>query len=237
MYVPALADSRSGESGHRAYQHPQRIREGIYSVEVDRFSHLVIYTSIRCLMLGRGDLWQRFNTGDNLLFRDADFCCPAKSELFRTLSGIGNADAEALVGRLILACRRPLEGAPLLQDIIGPNGKVLPLSAIETRRSRGRDVRGRCCRERGAVAACGSRRSCRGAGEHKPCMAIRYGGGCGVEGEGRSRGTKESRRRGCTVEGGSRSRGTEESGRRGSAIEGGRLKPRHGRKRKKRQCD
>ena len=53
MYVPALAGTRSGEVGLPAYQHPQRIREGTYNAEVDRFSHLVIYTAIRCLMVGR----------------------------------------------------------------------------------------------------------------------------------------------------------------------------------------
>src|SRR5262245_12338676 len=37
MYVPALAGNRSGEVGHPNYQHPQRLREGIYSREVDRF--------------------------------------------------------------------------------------------------------------------------------------------------------------------------------------------------------
>ena len=53
MYVPALAGTRSGEVGHPAYQHPQRLREGTYNAEVDRFSHLAIYCGIRCLMLGR----------------------------------------------------------------------------------------------------------------------------------------------------------------------------------------
>jgi hypothetical protein len=42
MYVPALAGQRSGELGHPAYQHPQRLREGTYNAEVDRFSHLAI---------------------------------------------------------------------------------------------------------------------------------------------------------------------------------------------------
>ena len=52
MHVPALAGTRSGEVGHPAYQHPQRLREGTYNAEVDRFSHLAIYTAIRCLMAG-----------------------------------------------------------------------------------------------------------------------------------------------------------------------------------------
>src|SRR5438874_3709168 len=44
MFVPALASKKSGEVGHPNYQHPQRLREGIYSAEADRFPHLVIYT-------------------------------------------------------------------------------------------------------------------------------------------------------------------------------------------------
>src|SRR5262249_8155880 len=36
MWVPALADKKSGEVGHPAYQHPQRLQQGTYSAEVDR---------------------------------------------------------------------------------------------------------------------------------------------------------------------------------------------------------
>ena len=133
MYVPALADTPSGELGHPAYQHPQRLREGTYNAEVDRFSHLAIYTAIRCLMIGRGQLWQRFNNGDNLLFREADFKQPATSDLFGALWELRDADVRALAGRLILACRRPLDQTPLLGEIL-VNGKVLPLSWKEESR-------------------------------------------------------------------------------------------------------
>ena len=85
MYVPSLAGRPSGEVGHPAYQHPHRLREGTYSGEVDRFSHLAIYCAVRCLKVGRRELWQRFNNGDNLLFRESDFRNPGESELFRTL--------------------------------------------------------------------------------------------------------------------------------------------------------
>jgi hypothetical protein len=45
MFVPALARSPSGELGHPAYQHPEHLRSGTYSLEVDRFPHLVICTA------------------------------------------------------------------------------------------------------------------------------------------------------------------------------------------------
>ena len=129
MYVPALAGTRSGEVGHPAYQHPQRLREGTYSVEVDRFSHLAIYCGIRCLMLGRRELWQRFNNGDNLLFREEDFRNPGESKLFRILwKNVLDSDTRALVGRVVLACGTRLEEVPLL-DEVATDGKVLPLTS------------------------------------------------------------------------------------------------------------
>ena len=57
-WVPSLARQKSGEVGHPAYQHPQRAAERIYSVDVDRFSHLVIYTALRGLMVGGAPLWE-----------------------------------------------------------------------------------------------------------------------------------------------------------------------------------
>jgi hypothetical protein len=36
MWVPTLAGKKSGEVGHPAYQHPQRLPQGIYNAEVGR---------------------------------------------------------------------------------------------------------------------------------------------------------------------------------------------------------
>ena len=63
MWVPTLAGTPSGEVGHPAYQHPQRLREGAYGPEVDRFPLLVIYLAIRALSLGGRQLWDATITG------------------------------------------------------------------------------------------------------------------------------------------------------------------------------
>jgi WD40 repeat protein len=132
MYVPALSGRPSGELGHPAYQHPQRLREGTYSAEVDRFSHLAIYCAVRCVRVGRRELWRQFDNGDNLLFRESDFRNPGESSLFRTLWTLPDADVRALVGRLALACQSPLEASPLLDEIlVRGDGKVVPLDARE----------------------------------------------------------------------------------------------------------
>jgi len=129
MHVPSLAGTRSAEVGHPNYQHPQRLREGTYSAEVDRFSHLAIYSSIRCLR-ARPELWQQFSGGDNLLFRAADFAEPGSSEVFRTLWALPNAGARAMVGRLALACVRRLDEVPLLEEVVS-GGRVVPLERRE----------------------------------------------------------------------------------------------------------
>ena len=52
MCVPSLVGTKSGEVGHPAYQHPERLRTGAYDQEVDRFSLLSIATALRCLRIG-----------------------------------------------------------------------------------------------------------------------------------------------------------------------------------------
>ena len=82
MYVPELAGQGSAELGHACYQHPERLREGVFDAEVDRFSHLAIYTSLRCVMAGRSELLRRFHNGENLLFTQEDYRQPEESPAF-----------------------------------------------------------------------------------------------------------------------------------------------------------
>lgn len=133
IHVPALSGRGSPEAGHPAFQHPRRSCEGIYSAEVDRFSHLAIYTAIQCLTVGRESLWQRFNNDDNLLFREGDFEDPSRSDLFHSLWELPDAESRSLVGRLVLACRGPLGEVPLLSEVTEvPDGEVFSLSRSET---------------------------------------------------------------------------------------------------------
>ena len=117
MWVPALARSPSGEIGHPAYQHPQRLREGTYNPEVDRFPLLVIITALRGLATGGRALWEKYDTGDNLLFRQHDFEAPSKSPLLADLLRLNNPEVRDLVIKLIDAARMPLEQVPHLADL------------------------------------------------------------------------------------------------------------------------
>ena len=85
MFVPALAETKSGEVGHPNYQHPQRLREGTYNAEVDRFPLLVVGTALQALSVGGRSLWERYDNGDNLLFKETDLRAPGQSALFAEL--------------------------------------------------------------------------------------------------------------------------------------------------------
>jgi len=130
MYVPALADRRSGELGHPSYQHPQRASENIYSFDVDRFSHLAICCALRCLRVGGIRLWDQFDNGDNLLFTAADFLAPSSSAAFRQLWILRDQNAHAFVAHLALATLRPLNETPLVEDLIR-DGQVQTLNDSE----------------------------------------------------------------------------------------------------------
>ncbi len=130
MFVPALAGTASGEVGHPNFQHPQRLREGTWSPEVDRFPHLVVRCALRALAVGGQPLWERYDNGDNLLFRQNDFTDPGGSALFRELWQLPDAAVRALVGQLILATQAPLDRAALLPEVLPGNGAAA-LSAAQ----------------------------------------------------------------------------------------------------------
>ncbi|MCI0699924.1 MAG: hypothetical protein L0241_02440 [Planctomycetia bacterium] len=126
MYVPALANTPSGESGHPSYQHPVRATTRAYSPDVDRFPHLVVATALKGLSVGGLALWERYDNGDNLLFTEEDYKKPGESKLMRELWQTENPSLQALVGRLAIACGRPIPQTPWL-DQFAPNGEPVLL--------------------------------------------------------------------------------------------------------------
>ena len=118
MFVPALANKKSGEVGHPNYQHPQRLRDGTYTAQVDRFPLLVVATALRALTVGGRELWDRHDNGDNLLFREADLKAPEKSALFQELSEMKDAQTRMLVETLKAAVGKKLEETPLVDELL-----------------------------------------------------------------------------------------------------------------------
>jgi hypothetical protein len=98
MWVPALKGRHATETGHRAYQHPER-GERDYGLEIDRFSALVIYLSLAALERD-STLWERFHTGDNLIFVREDFQQFGRSPIWQQLRRIGSREIDQLAAAL-----------------------------------------------------------------------------------------------------------------------------------------
>lgn len=131
MWVPALAKVPSGEIGHPSYQHPQRRRTGVYNAEVDRFPLLAIHVALRALIAGGKQLWERYDTGDNLLFRQTDFEAPTKSSLLAQLLRMNHPEVRDLTIKLVDSARLPLEQTPHLADLVPeekPSATIVPRS-------------------------------------------------------------------------------------------------------------
>ena len=132
MYVPALDGRTSAEVGHRNFQHPDRT-ERDFGLHVDRFAGLVIYTALQAC-IHRPELWDRFDTGENLLFRSADFYDPGASVLFDTLD-----ETEALAplaDALRTACYVEPEDVPPLADV--RSGEGIDRATVQAGRRRSR---------------------------------------------------------------------------------------------------
>ncbi len=136
MFVPALANQPSGEAGHPSFQHPERIATGAYSPDLDRFPHLVVATALRGLLVGGKALWDKFDTGDNLLFTEKDFKNPGQSKVFKELWETGDPFTVGLVGHLALACTKPLHQTPWLDQLM-PGGQPPILTPSQERQAAG----------------------------------------------------------------------------------------------------
>lgn len=113
-FVPALAGvPPEREVGHPNFQHKERLRTGAYDASIDRFPLLVIYCALHSLALQGEPLWNAFDNGDNLLFRESDFEDPGRSALLRRLWSSSDARIKAMVGRLILASQEQLDCVPI----------------------------------------------------------------------------------------------------------------------------
>ena len=117
MYVPALQGTNCAELGHANYQHPQR-QANHYDHNLDNFAALVIYVSLRALSV-EPELWNTYNTGENLIFSSSDFKMPNDSDLFgRLLYRRQDRDVRELAGRLLNWCKSPVEQIGNFEDTI-----------------------------------------------------------------------------------------------------------------------
>jgi formylglycine-generating enzyme required for sulfatase activity len=122
MWVPALAETHSGEIGHPNFQHPLRLKNRLYNADVDRIPHLVVACALRATMIGGRALWDKFDNGDNLLFKEPDLRDPQGAPVFTELWNLRDDVLCTLVGTIALSSREPLRKTPWLDDLLLMDG-------------------------------------------------------------------------------------------------------------------
>ncbi len=63
-------------------------------------------------------LWDKYDNGDNLLFKEADFLAPLQSHLFLDLTKTGDGLVSRMTDILVKALRGSLETVPLLEQVM-----------------------------------------------------------------------------------------------------------------------
>ncbi|MEL6612512.1 MAG: AarF/UbiB family protein, partial [Bacteroidota bacterium] len=116
MQFPDQKRKHAQEVGHRHYQHPDRTEKDV-GPHLDRFAGLVVATALSALVHDPS-LWDRYATGENMLFRADDFYDPENSPLFETLSKVPGEDASRLAQALATACLLPPSATPSLDDAL-----------------------------------------------------------------------------------------------------------------------
>ncbi len=122
-YVPALADLPPREVGKVHYQHPGRLDPegpdyGYYGANVDVFSALVIYLTLRALAEDAG-LWQRYHSGENLIFDKDDFRHSGYTPIWLDLRSGANDEIKYLTDKLERFCQTPVTNLPDLKKALG----------------------------------------------------------------------------------------------------------------------
>ncbi|MEL6773031.1 MAG: AarF/UbiB family protein, partial [Bacteroidota bacterium] len=116
VQFPDQKRKHAQEVGHRHYQHPDRTERDV-GPHLDRFAGLVVATALLALVFDPS-LWERYATGENMLFCADDYYDPENSPLFETLSKVPGGDASRLAQALATACLLPPSATPSLDDAL-----------------------------------------------------------------------------------------------------------------------
>ena len=121
-YVPLLRNDPPGEVGKPNYQHPGRLDPdgpdyGYYAHNVDAFSALVIYLSLKALA-DDAERWRCYHTGENLIFDKVDFRNPGYTPIWLDLRNGQSDEVRRLVEVLEGYCRASVAELPDLEETL-----------------------------------------------------------------------------------------------------------------------
>jgi len=117
MFVPQLKKMNANEIGSSAYQHPKR-NHSTFNKDMDHFSMLVIKLSLHALK-HNPELFNQYNTGENIIFSKKDFDNVADSHLVKEIKQLNNSFINLLVQNLQKFCSSENIANPNINEIVG----------------------------------------------------------------------------------------------------------------------
>ncbi len=127
MYVPEMPLGNGNELGHTHWQHPGR-KADHFGPRIDDFSFIMIDLSLDAIAHDP-TLYERYCTGDNILFQRADFENPKKSPLFRELRQMRSLARK--VDDFAKICRRPIKKVPSFEAFLARHGKPARRAVVQ----------------------------------------------------------------------------------------------------------
>lgn len=126
MFVPGMNTGGGAELGHKHFQHPDR-NAASFGPSIDRFSFLVIDLSLWAIAL-QPNLFQRFSTGENILFAANDYADPASSQVFQALKMVSHQTFQKALVSFAAICQSPFSSVPRLPDFLA--GRNIPSAPV-----------------------------------------------------------------------------------------------------------
>ena len=128
MYVPEMPLGNGNELGHTHFQHPGRTADH-FGPRIDDFSFIMIDLSLDAIAHDP-TLYERYCSGDNILFQRADYENPKKSPLFQELRKMRPLARKA--DDFAKICKRPIKKVPSLEAFLARHGKPGRAAVAET---------------------------------------------------------------------------------------------------------
>ena len=134
VFVPPMKGEKAPESGHSNFVHPRR-NERCFDENLDNFPAIVIFLSLRALASDRS-LWDRYSTGDNLLFVESDYKNPLESSLLKELKKSKDPVVSRLAIKVADFCLKESREIPCLEDFLNDSKDGLfPAELLKKRKA------------------------------------------------------------------------------------------------------
>lgn len=116
MYIPGMR-ALPDENGHPSFRHPKLAEDDRMGENSDHFASIVIYLSLLAISAD-SSLWNKYYTGENLIFTSADLKQPGQTRIWRDLKESSDGKVVRLSEVLKELCCSTPDDVPSLEQVL-----------------------------------------------------------------------------------------------------------------------